>query len=389
VFSGGSGFNDASSRLSRQPQISVGFVLPVTDDGGSSEEIRTKLGVPVGIGDIRSRLLKVAPEDSLEEKAIKALLQYRLPGGATEARDEWERVLDGSHGLWDGVSKPYMDTARAFLIKFQESVLLRAPRTFDFACGSVGNFFLIGALLNLGSLDASILITGSLLRVRPEIAVIPAVDSASQLTLGAQLQNGDLLIGQTQISHPGLQNPRVVDKENAGMRTLPSPVVRVFYLNQDLQETRPAANPRVLNHLRKSDKIVYAMGSLYSSIVPSLILTGVGEEIAQKDCPKILILNADHDRETHGMNALAFIAAIRNALNRYGTLNFQVSDYVNALVVMEGTTIPIDEDELRKMGIDVIHCHADFKQRKYNVIELVEALVSFKEIKKDLLHPAL
>ena len=52
-------------------------------------------------------------------------------------------------------------------------------------------------------------------------------------------------------------------------------------------EVAPAPNPRVLSELQRSDAVLYGMGSLYTSIIPSLILKGVGECIAATPVPKV------------------------------------------------------------------------------------------------------
>lgn len=63
-------------------------------------------------------------------------------------------------------------------------------------------------------------------------------------------------------------------------------------------EVFPRANPRVLQQLESAELIVYGMGSLYTSVCPSLVLRGVGEAVAARACPKVLVLNGSHDRET-------------------------------------------------------------------------------------------
>lgn len=49
----------------------------------------------------------------------------------------------------------------------------------------------------------------------------------------------------------------------------------------------PAPNPRVLAELGRADAVLFGMGSLYTSIVPSLILRGMGECIAATHVPKV------------------------------------------------------------------------------------------------------
>lgn len=69
-----------------------------------------------------------------------------------------------------------------------------------------------------------------------------------------------------------------------------------------------------------ANAVLYGMGSLYTSICPSLVLQGVGEAVAASAAPKILILNGSHDRETlrcvsHGqpMRASDVAQAVRAA----------------------------------------------------------------------------
>lgn len=49
----------------------------------------------------------------------------------------------------------------------------------------------------------------------------------------------------------------------------------------------PAPNPQVLTQLQRADAVIYGMGSLYTSILPSLVLRGVGECIAATNVPKV------------------------------------------------------------------------------------------------------
>lgn len=60
----------------------------------------------------------------------------------------------------------------------------------------------------------------------------------------------------------------------------------------------PTHAVQVCAHLRDADAIVYGIGSLYTSIAPSLILRGVGEAVSERECPKVLLLNGCHDRES-------------------------------------------------------------------------------------------
>jgi 2-phospho-L-lactate transferase/gluconeogenesis factor (CofD/UPF0052 family) len=84
-------------------------------------------------------------------------------------------------------------------------------------------------------------------------------------------------------------SPHEVDKSCDAC--LAAPVKRIFYLSAEgdthEHEVAPAPNPRVLTELERADAIIYGMGSLYTSIAPSLILKGVGECIAAATVPKV------------------------------------------------------------------------------------------------------
>lgn len=93
------------------------------------------------------------------------------------------------------------------------------------------------------------------------------------------------------------------------------------------------------------------------------ILQGVGETIARRHVPKILLLNGSHDRETsvsleHGglMTAKDIVKAVSAALNRdYGRLSLQLqhptSAYVTALLVPKGGAIDVNREDLAALGI--------------------------------------
>ncbi|XP_064960111.1 uncharacterized protein LOC103973718 isoform X2 [Musa acuminata AAA Group] len=321
VFSGGTAFNGVVEEL-KKLTTRVAHVLPVSDDGGSTAEIVRVLGGPA-VGDIRSRCLRLSDESTSEALAVRMLLGHRLSLDASEAKSEWHQIVEGEHCLWDGVSRPYGETIRAFLAFFQYQILQRSNESFCFSNGSIGNFFFAGARIFFQSLDAAIFLFSRVSDIPTESLVLPVISTNDRLTLGCELWDGTIIRGQNEISHP----------TNGCME----PINKVF----------PAANPTVLEQLKKVDCIVYAMGSLFTSVCPSLVLHGIGEIIASRSIPKVLLLNGSHDRETTGLSASGFVTAITDALNRtYGdpgkSLKNTASDYINALLVPRDGQILID-----------------------------------------------
>ncbi|KAI3495350.1 hypothetical protein L1887_37669 [Cichorium endivia] len=356
VFSGGTAFNGVVEELKKLTTC-VAHVLPVSDDGGSTAEIVRVLGGPA-VGDIRSRCLRLSDESTSEALAVRNLLGYRLPLNSQEAKLQWYSIVEGEHPLWKDVSKAYRETIRAFLAYFQNQILRRTNESFCFSNGSIGNFFFAGARIFFQSLDAAIFLFSRVSQIPTESLVLPVISTNDRLTLGCELWDGMIIRGQNEISHPTIGSLQLIDKVNSS--TLPSRIKRVFYMSSEgsnlLHEVFPNVNPSVLEQLRNVDCIIYGMGSLFTSICPSLVLLGVGEIIASRSCAKVLVLNGSHDRETSGFKASCFVTAITDALNRtYGHLNNRLknnpSEYINTVFVPKDGEIPVDIKYLATQGI--------------------------------------
>ena len=327
TFTGGTGFNSVCAELKRYT-THVAHVLPVSDDGGSTAEIVRVLGGPA-VGDIRSRCLRLADDSNDEARAVRALLGHRLPSDPADAKAEWYTIVEGTHPLWANVSGPYQHTVRSFLAHFHFQLVRQASDGgggFSFGGGSVGNFFFAGARIFFRSLDAAIFLFSRVSGIPPDSVVLPVVSTNGRLLLGAELEDGTTLRGQTTISHPDCPtSPRAgqcVDKSRGSSAELPlpSPVRRVLYLSteetDELHEVFPRVNPAVLARVQTADAVVYGVGSLWSSICPSLIPAGVGEAVAARDCAKVLMLNGSRDRETTGMGVMDIVRAVTSSLNR-------------------------------------------------------------------------
>ncbi|GAU30267.1 hypothetical protein TSUD_384880 [Trifolium subterraneum] len=193
-----------------------------------------------------------------------------------------------------------------------------------------------GARIFFQSLDAAIFLFSRVSDIPPESLVLPVISTNDRLTLGCELRDGTIIRGQNEISHP-----------SSGTM---EPVKKVF----------PLPNAAVLEQLYNVDCIVYGMGSLFTSICPSLVLLGIGEIISSRSCLKVLMLNGTNDRETNGFSASCFVTAITDALNRtYGEpcnrLQNLPSQYINTLLVPRNSKISVDVNCLSAQGIfDVI-----------------------------------
>ncbi|KAK0446486.1 UPF0052-domain-containing protein [Desarmillaria tabescens] len=383
VISGGTGGNSICSAFGN-----ACYVLPVSDDGGSSSEIIRVLGGP-SIGDIRSRLIRLIPSvpASSPLEAIRNLLAYRLPAHYAErqAREEWREIVEGRSPLWHGIPNDRKETIRGFLVYFESELLKRAHKNFNFVNGSIGNYFLAAAQGFFRSLPSAIFLFSSI--TNSQANILPVVVTNHTVTIAAELDNGERLIGQCEISHPvptvapsinfseadpwspedGLetqrQNVMFEPQGKDSYEPLPSRISRLFYINAYGMEIHPSPNPDYISSLSTHDVLVFSCGSLWTSIIPCLSLRGVATAIARSRTlrAKILLLNTQNDRETDGYTAEDYIRAITRTLNAhyqhrsYGlgsaSTTYPVSAFITDLVYLEGTNIRVNVDRITALGV--------------------------------------
>ncbi|PKY03553.1 UPF0052 domain protein [Aspergillus campestris IBT 28561] len=444
VFSGGSAANnlvDVFNAVRESKQCPLSYIIPISDNGGSSSELIRIFGGP-GIGDVRSRLVRLIPPSppNSERAAMKTLFNYRLPADAAAAHAEWHSIVDGTSDLWRIIMPAKKELIRSFLNLLNLEILKRArppTSTFDFTSASVGNLFLTGARLFSGSFESAIYLLGSICGVPSDVVrVIPAINSNFSHHISASLSNGTVIVGQNSISHPseatalqpcpGSRRPSILladggedidDPETPPIfptsksvtpapddtdvlpydegedhppgslptlrhkniqfsksenENLPARITRIWYINPYGQEIRPPANPRVLEALNDSQAIIYSIGSLYTSLVPSLILRGVGRAISSSPARhKILILNGSLDRETgppsDPFSAADFVHAItcagEESRGRYPPFSSTSSplpynSYVTHILHLDGPGTPrVDRDQLTAMGIETLRLY--------------------------------
>ncbi|CAM1505183.1 Fc.00g108200.m01.CDS01 [Cosmosporella sp. VM-42] len=445
VFSGGSAANnlvDVFETVREANQCKLSYVIPISDNGGSSSELIRVFGGP-GIGDVRSRLVRLIPDDgNPETAAIKHFFNHRLPKVYEDARAEWFEILEASHSLWNDISSPKRELIRSYLNSFNVEVVkrMRPSSRFDYSGASIGNLFLTGARLFTGSFEAAVYLLSSICAVPNRIAVLPALNTNFALHIAAGLTDGTVITGQNDISHPsaptaavpgtsaGLHSPATLTRhdtwdhdkvEDANLpgtlpalrrpaitfskdqeEDLPARIDRIWYINPYGQEIRIPANPRVLDALHTSHSIVYSIGSLFTSLIPSLVLRGVGEALASPLIRnKILILNGTTDRETgpshNPFAGLDFVASIANACADSRGLPKPSEDdycqYVTHVIYIEGPNAPkVDKQYFGQIGIDATRLYGpkdgSGKGGRYDskaLTQTLESIVGRKDARAD------
>jgi uncharacterized cofD-like protein len=255
AIGGGTGLSTLLRGL-KEHTSNLTAVVTVADDGGSSGVLRAELGIPA-VGDIRNCVVALADAEPL----MGRLLQYRFPNAGAAVPDGGVAVPDGG-----------VDVAE------------EAPQV-GLGGHAVGNL-LLAALVQLedGDFEQGVREMNRVLAVRGR--VVPATGTV--LTLHARLADGTVVDGQSRI---------------ARLTT----VDRVWVTPPDVR-----ASGEALRAIAEAEVIVLGPGSLFTSILPALLVPGLREAIAASGALVVFACNvATQPGETAGydlgdhMDALA------------------------------------------------------------------------------------
>ncbi|RYG30229.1 YvcK family protein, partial [bacterium] len=162
---------------------------------------------------------------------------------------------------------------------------------------SIGNL-LLAALSDQskGDFEVAVQKASDVLAIRGQ--VMPS--TFDQVALKAELEDGSVVEGETSIVAAG-------------------PKIKRLFLNpRDVQANRSA-----IEAIRVADIIVMGPGSVYTSIIPNLLVPGMAEALAASPAPKVYVCNVMTQRgESEGMTASQHAAAIQEQVGR------RVFDYI-------------------------------------------------------------
>lgn len=244
VIGGGTGLSTMLRGL-KTKTYNITAIVTVADDGGSTGRIRQDLDI-IAPGDLRNCLVALADKEGLMEK----LFAHRFGGSGN---------LTGH---------------------------------------SFGNLFIAALIEVLGDVEEAMDATSKVLKVRGK--VIPA--TAEKVSLNAELEDGRIIHGESQIPHAHGKIKRVF--------TTPA---------------HPQAIHSAVKAIKEANTIVLGPGSLYTSIIPNLCVPEIVEAVCQSKAKKIYICNVmTQPGETDGYSVADHI----NAINRQ--IGKQVIDFVLA-----------------------------------------------------------
>ncbi len=149
---------------------------------------------------------------------------------------------------------------------------------------SFGNLFVLAMTGITGNFEHALRETSRVLAVKGTI--LPS--TLQDVEICAQFTDGSVVCGESTIPETG------------------KPIDRVY-----LQPEHPAAQPEAVSAILEADLIVLGPGSLYTSVVPNLLVEGIAKALIQADGLKVYVCNvATQPGETDGYNVQAHVDAL-------------------------------------------------------------------------------
>ncbi|PTL38866.1 gluconeogenesis factor YvcK family protein [Alkalicoccus saliphilus] len=234
---------------------------------------------------------------------------------------------------------------------------------FDDAAGltghSLGNLLLAGMSRITGDFAQGVQEISRVLNVKGK--VIPA--SNDHITLSAEYTDGSIVRGESNISLAG------------------KPIRRVY-----LEPESPRPMPEAVYALEQADLIVLGPGSLYTSIIPSLLVPGMKEALLNSKARTVYICNVmTQPGETDNYSVADHIQAINNhaggkVVNSVLINSQKVPGDFAAVYEEQGASpVVVDEDRLIRMNVQIIADElvtTNFGAVRHDAMKVSQRLVS-------------
>jgi uncharacterized cofD-like protein len=162
------------------------------------------------------------------------------------------------------------------------------------------------------------------------------------VNIGAKLKDSTEVIGESHIAE------KVIERK--------SPVERLFMIPE---KCNPA--PDVLRSIKEADAIIIGPGSLYTSIIPNLLIKEVADEIKKSKAIKILVSNImSQPGETDNYTVSDFINAIHEHAGK-GIIDYCLAndsdimpEYIRRYNEDGADVIEIDRNNIKNTGVRLV-----------------------------------
>ncbi|UPM54031.1 gluconeogenesis factor YvcK family protein [Gottfriedia acidiceleris] len=227
----------------------------------------------------------------------------------------------------------------------------------DLSGHSLGNLMLSAMTAITGDFYRAIIEMRRVLNVRGK--VIPAANQS--VVLKAELEDGTIVSGESKIPYSG------------------NKIKRVFLAPRNVEPLKEA-----LDEINRADLIVIGPGSLYTSILPNLLVTNIGKAVVNSKAKKVYVCNVmTQAGETLHYTASDHVKALYQHLD---------SSFIDTIIVNEGTMpknilelykeehaqqVKLDINELEALDLEIVHksiVKYDDNVIRHDTVKLAEIL---------------
>ena len=153
---------------------------------------------------------------------------------------------------------------------------------------SFGNLFLAALNGVTGSFEQAVRQLSHVLAITGQVIPVTGAD----VQLEAEFENGARVVGESKI----YWEKKKQDCRISQVRLIPE---------------HPVALPAALEAIAQADLILLGPGSLYTSVIPNLLVDGIAGAIVDSDAPKVYVCNImTQDGETEGYSAADHLEAL-------------------------------------------------------------------------------
>jgi 2-phospho-L-lactate transferase/gluconeogenesis factor (CofD/UPF0052 family) len=288
LFSGGSGTATISKALVESGDY-VTIVVNCYDDGKSTGRIRRAVPGMLGPSDVR-----------------KNVARFSSAGVMLETRD-W-RATNNSRWIVEKLTRRLADI-------WPESNWVDCPP---------GNLIFADYYLRIGDFNATVdrFCAGWL--TAPGVRVLN-VTQGENLHLSAMREDGKWY------SEAGICSAS------------DSPIVGFHLQNSQGDVVLPKLNPLVRDVIALADVIIYGPGTQYSSLLPSYVTLGLGNEIAKSRATKLYVANVARDTDIPRVTIAELCYAMIGAIRRGVIEDLKWGELVDAVLYAADSDIPIGD----------------------------------------------
>jgi len=190
-----------------------------------------------------------------------------------------------------------------------------------------GNLFLSALTTITGSLEKAVQASSKVLSVQGQVIPATGID----VMLWAELESGEKIFGESLIS-----------------KSI-KPINRIGCIPEN-----PPALPAALESIREADLIVLGPGSLFTSLLPNLLVPEIVEALLKNKSPKIYISNLmTQPGETDGLDVFQHIKSIERQLFNFG-VNTRIFNSILSQGEFERSSLI---DYYRSRGAEPVICN--------------------------------